>query len=148
MILRYQKKHTEAMPPERVHGDPHSDAGWDLRCPSAFVIPARETVAVDIGIAIELPSDETDFIWEGQIRPRSSLRKKGVVASLGTIDSGYRGEIGCILHNLTDHPVEFCKHDKICQLVIVRLPKIDTWEEVQELNITSRNEKRYGSSGR
>jgi dUTP pyrophosphatase len=148
MILHFKRCHPNAKAPERAHGKPHSDSGFDLFSPVEVVIPPRGTLSIDVGIAIELPRDSDDWIYEAVIRPRSSLRKKGILSSVGTIDSGFRGEIGCILHSFSDEPYFIHVGDKICQLVIQKLPVIYNWLEVQELSSSERGVGRYGSTGR
>lgn len=145
--VRFKLIRPTAFPPERAHDSPYSDAGYDLRSCTRVVLQPGETAAVDVGIAIELPRDTWFHVWEAQLRSRSSLRKQGIIASFGTIDSGFRGEIGCILHNLTESKFTIYPGDKICQLVINKLPKI-RWELVEELNTTSRGHGRYGSTGK
>ena len=64
----------------------------------------------------------------------------------GTIDSGYRGEIGVLLHNLSDS-MRFIEHgDRIAQLVIcpVAAPLI---YECNVLDETERGEGGFGSTG-
>lgn len=138
---------------EQAHSYPHSDAGYDMRSPESLVLEPGCSMSVNTGICLELPKDTPrwwfgrHYIWEAQIRPRSSMRKLGIIASLGTIDSGFRGEIGCILHNHSDVNYQIHRGDKICQLVITRMPKIKL-VDVKKLGSTARGEGRYGSTGR
>lgn len=145
--IPYKKLHAAASTPVRAHGGPHSDAGFDLCACKDYCLLPGETVAIETGIAIQLPRDDQDWVWEAQVRPRSSMRKKGVVASLGTIDAGYRGEIGCILHNLSREPYFIQVRDKVCQLVVSKKPAV-VFVETTELDETERGDKRYGSSGK
>ena len=65
-------------------------AGWDLYALEETVVPKGSTVLISTGWAAAIPEG-----WEGQIRCRSSLGKKGMIMpnGLGTIDSDYRGEL-------------------------------------------------------
>ena len=65
-------------------------AGWDLYAVEETVVPKGSTVLISTGWATAIPEG-----WEGQIRCRSSLGKKGMIMlnGLGTIDSDYRGEL-------------------------------------------------------
>jgi dUTP pyrophosphatase len=88
-------------------------------------------------------------LYEAQVRPRSGLALKNGITVLntpGTIDSGYRGEIGVILINLGNEEFNVAKGDKIAQLVIapVTQPEIAEAFEVDE---TDRGEGGFGSTG-
>jgi len=88
--------------------------------------------------------------YEIQIRPRSGLAAKNNISVLntpGTIDSDYRGEIKIILFN--HGSVEFIinNKDRIAQMVLMPVHKIDL-EEVENLPDTSRGEGGFGSTGK
>ena len=70
-------------------GSAHAD-GWDLYSIEKTVVKKQESVMIRTGLAVAIPNG-----WEGQIRCRSSLGKKGMIMpnGLGTIDSDYRGEL-------------------------------------------------------
>src|SRR5437879_8142965 len=73
------------------------DAGLDLFAVERLVIEPGRSALVPTGIAIELPSGT-----EAQVRPRSGLALKHSITVLntpGTVDEGYRGEVGVILIN-------------------------------------------------
>ena len=100
-------------------------SGFDLRArleePLVLVPGSRSLVPT--GIALELPPGH-----EGQVRPRSGLALKHGLTLLntpGTIDSDYRGEIGVILINLGQEPVTIRRGDRIAQLVVHRLPRVE-----------------------
>jgi dUTP pyrophosphatase len=88
-------------------------------------------------------------MYEAQVRPRSGLAlKKGVTVlnTPGTIDSGYRGEVGVILINLGEEDFEIKKGDKIAQIVIAPV----TVAEIVETDViddTDRGEGGFGSTG-
>lgn len=99
---------------------------------------------VPTGIAIALPKG-----YEGQVRPRSGLALKYGVTILnapGTIDSDYRGEIGVILINLDSEPFQIQRGDRIAQLVIAPISRIQ-WKAVSTLEETKRGEGGFGSTG-
>jgi len=60
-------------------------SGMDLYSGVDLIIPPGETKVIPLGFAIEIPPS-----MEGQIRPRSSLSKLGVLTHFGTVDSDYR----------------------------------------------------------
>jgi dUTP pyrophosphatase len=73
------------------------DAGLDLFADVSTSLEPGESKLVGTGISIELPPGT-----EAQVRPRSGLALKHGISVLntpGTIDHGYRGEIGVILIN-------------------------------------------------
>lgn len=71
------------------------DAGFDLVAAEDTIIGPGETKVIPTGLAFELPPG-----YEMQIRPRSGMsRKTKLRVVLGTIDSGYRGEVGVIVDN-------------------------------------------------
>src|SRR5690349_21144937 len=105
-----------AVVPAYAHGSAE-DAGVDLAyCgENRVVLAPGERRLMGTGIAIELPSG-----YEGQVRPRSGLAlKKGltVLNAPGTIDPGYRGEVGVILINLSSTAQMIEPGERIAQLI-------------------------------
>lgn len=71
------------------------DAGFDLVAAEDTVIWPGETKVVPTGLAFEIPPG-----YELQVRPRSGMtRNTKLRVALGTVDSGYRGEIGVLVDN-------------------------------------------------
>ncbi|MCY4616395.1 MAG: dUTP diphosphatase [Chloroflexi bacterium] len=99
-------------------------------------------VRVPTGIAIAAPPDV-----DVQIRPRSGLALRGVLATFGTIDADYRGEIFVTLYCLPD-PGRYVVEDgdRIAQLVVARLAPVDL-EVTDTLDETARGEGGHGSTG-
>ncbi len=120
-------------------------SGMDLVCVDETVLlRPLERALVSTGIAIELPEG-----YEAQIRPRSGLAIKQGITVLnapGTIDRDYRGEIKVILINLSDKEVVIQKGDRIAQMVISPVAKVDI-VEVEELSATKRQDGGFGSTG-
>ncbi|MDD4816602.1 MAG: dUTP diphosphatase [Victivallaceae bacterium] len=128
--------------PAKAHND---DAAYDLRSRTDMELPVGRSVLVPTGVHIELPPD-----FEAQIRPRSGLALKHnltLTNSPGTIDAGYRGEIGVIVLNLGDKPFPVRRGDRIAQMVICRLPEVELIA-AEELNETGRGAGGFGSTGR
>ncbi len=121
-------------------------AGMDLRADLkvSVTIGPLERALVPTGLYIELPAG-----YEAQIRPRSGLAAKRGLTMLnapGTIDSDYRGEIKCIVVNLSNEPQTIEPGERIAQMVIARYEQIQ-WDAVERLSETTRGEAGFGSTG-
>jgi len=121
------------------------DAGADLATRVDVTLSPGERALVPTGISIALPQG-----YVALVHPRSGLAiKSGIslVNSPGTIDSGYRGEISCILINHDLHEtVTFKKGDRIAQLVIQKV-EIAEFIERQKLPDSQRGLDGFGSTG-
>ena len=117
------------------------DACCDCYAAEDLTIAQGQIAKVKLGFCLELPPG-----YEAQIRPRSGLSSKGVIAILGTIDSNYRGEVCAIIHNNSSDDFKIKFGDRICQMKIERVDPI-VFEQVKELSETNRNDKGFGSSG-
>ena len=92
--LKVKKTHPDAILPRYSH--PY-DAGMDLFSCEDYILKSNEWKLTGTGLKVEIPKG-----YEMQIRPRSGLALKHGISVLntpGTIDSGYRGEVGVILIN-------------------------------------------------
>ena len=141
MTLRFRKVHPDAVLPSYAHP---SDAGMDVRSVEDVTIPPGGRALVHTGLVMLLPP-----MHEAQVRPRSGLALKSGITVLntpGTIDSGYRGEVGVILVNLGDAGFAVKKGDKIAQIVVapVTQPQIVETADVDE---TDRGAGGFGSTG-
>ncbi|TFF38310.1 dUTP diphosphatase [Mucilaginibacter psychrotolerans] len=143
MNIKVINKSANALPAyETLHA-----AGMDLRADleESITLKPLERRLIPTGLYIELPIG-----YEAQIRPRSGLAYKhgiGIVNSPGTIDADYRGEIKVLLVNLSDTPFEINTGDRIAQMVVARHEQVQ-WQEVGELNETSRGAGGYGHTGK
>ncbi|MGL5712617.1 MAG: dUTP diphosphatase [Paraclostridium sp.] len=139
--LKIKKLNEEAIIPNFAH---KGDAGMDLYSIEEVIIPKGETRLIKTGISLELPK-----MTEAQVRPRSGLALKHsitVLNSPGTIDEGYRGEVGVILINHGKEDFIVTKHMKIAQMVVKPIYEINI-EEVKDLSDTDRGEGGFGSTG-
>ena len=71
-----------------------------------------------------------------------------VVASFGTVDNGYRGEIGVTLFNHSPNDFEVKSGDKIAQLVLAKVRNALTFEIAEIDTETARGTCGFGSTGR
>ena len=120
------------------------DAGMDVRSVVDLMIAPGERALVRTGFVLMLPPNA-----EAQVRPRSGLALKHGVTVLntpGTIDSGYRGEVGVILINLGAEPFKVEKGMKIAQLVIAPVTQAEI-VDVSEIDSTDRGAGGFGSTG-
>jgi dUTP pyrophosphatase len=141
MQLNVKKLTPEATLPSYAR---EGDAGLDLFAAAQVVIPPGKSALVPTGIAIELPSGT-----EAQVRPRSGLALKHSLTVLntpGTVDEGYRGEVGVILinHGASAFTVE--RGMKIAQMVVSSRIQVAV-VEVAELSDTQRGAGGFGSTG-
>jgi dUTP pyrophosphatase len=120
------------------------DAGLDLTACEAFTLNPGERAVVPTGIAVEIPEG-----YAGFVQPRSGLAARhgiGLVNSPGLIDSGYRGEIKVVMVN-TDvrEPFAIEPGMRIAQLVVMPVPAVRL-VEADELAVSERGRRGFGSS--
>ena len=122
-------------------------SGMDL---NAFIdnpikILPNTSALIPTGLSVAIPED-----LEIQIRPRSGLAAKSNISVLnapGTIDSDYRGELKVILFNHGNKDFTVQNNDRIAQMILTPILKID-FEEVDELPNTIRGAGGFGSTGK
>lgn len=103
-----------------------------------------ERMLVPTGLFLEIPLG-----YEGQVRARSGLAVKhgiGLVNSIGTIDSDYRGEVKVPLINFGQEDFTINDGDRIAQLVIAKYEQMEI-SVVEELTDTERGEGGFGHTG-
>jgi dUTP pyrophosphatase len=134
-----------ARPPEVAH--PSEDLGYDVFALQEVELWARQSVRVRTGIAVEARHPETGAALGLLVRDRSSMAARGVATTGGVIDAGYRGEIQILLTNLTDEAIHLNAGEKIAQMIPVPV-LTGVVSVVEELAVSARAEKGFGSSGR
>ena len=140
MFIYVKKLVGSAMIPARAN---KTDAGYDLWSVESYTLKPLERKLFKTGIAIEIPSG-----YYGRVAPRSGLAfKNGLDVMAGVIDSGFRGEVGVILINLSNEEVYLTHGDRIAQLIIETCHQ-PTMIWVEDLNDSSRAEKGFGSTGK
>jgi dUTP pyrophosphatase len=121
------------------------DSGVDVRAAEDYMIYPQETLLVKTGIKVAIPEG-----YELQVRPRSGISLNTplrMANSVGTVDAGYRGEIGVIITNTSTfdnglHDLStkgnmqgvymINKGNRVAQLVLQAVPQIH-WTEVQSV---------------
>ena len=122
-------------------------SGMDIRAylEKEIIVKPLERLLIPTGLFIELPLG-----YEAQIRPRSGLAIKQGITCLnthGTIDADYRGEIKVILINLSNENQIIHNGDRIAQMVIQKIEKID-WILTSNISETDRGEGGFGHTGK
>lgn len=122
-------------------------AGLDLKAnlEQPVVLQPLGRALIPTGLFIALPAG-----YEAQVRPRSGLALKHgitVLNSPGTVDADYRGELKCLLINLSDEPFTIEPGERIAQMVVARHEQVE-WEQVEELDDTQRGAGGFGSTGK
>ncbi len=126
------------------------DSGFDLR---AFIdepvtLKPLERKLIPTGLKFEL-SPNTEL----QVRPRSGMALKHGISVLntpGTVDEGYRGDVGIIAVNLSNEDYTIQPGERIAQAVIMNVigHRLSNLEKVENLTETERGDTGYGSSGK
>ena len=140
MKLKFKKLNPEAAIPSFAHA---GDSGMDVSACETVVVKARSFALIKTGIAAIIPPG-----YEIQVRPRSGLQcKHGIVGAWGTVDEGYRGDIGVALYNHTDEDYVVSKGARIAQLVLAPVvrPEIEETDDLGEA--TERGSSGFGSTG-
>lgn len=143
MEVRIINRSSHPLPQYETSGS----AGMDLRAnlDEPVTLNPLERALIPTGLFIELPGG-----YEAQIRPRSGLAAKRGLTMLnspGTIDSDYRGEIKCIVVNLSNEPQTIEPGERIAQMVIARYEQIN-WIATESLNDSDRGAGGFGSTGK
>jgi dUTP pyrophosphatase len=141
MTVKFKKTHPQATIPSYAHP---GDAGMDVCSCAMLTLQPGARALVPTGLIMELPKGT-----EAQMRPRSGLALKYGISlpnAPGTIDEGYRGELGIILINLGTEPFEILPGMRIAQMVIAPVLHVVV-EEVTDVTDTARGVGGFGSTG-
>lgn len=161
ILIPIEYCHKNAKMPAYAH---LTDAGMDVFATEDITILPGETKLIPLGIKVALPIG-----YELQVRPRSgrSLNTKLRIANApGTIDAGYRDEVGVIAENtdqfiksaeLNDDgtlgapifgsPINIAAGEKIAQLVLSEVPKAVFYEVQSVGEIGEDRQGGFGSTG-
>jgi len=117
-------------------------AAYDLYAACDGIIPAGTNRAVNTGVKIKLPKGTY-----AKIEMRSGLALKNCLfAMAGVIDSDYTGEWKVIIYNAGKNDFEYKKNMRIAQFIVLKHENIK-FTEVENLDLTNRGEKGFGSTG-
>ena len=119
------------------------DAGMDVRSAIDITLAPGETKIIPTGLKVAIPIG-----YEIQVRPRSGMSFKTpirVANAPGTIDAGYRDEVGIILTNTSaTESFAIAKDDRVAQFVLQKVPMME-FEIVDD--VSSIGENRGGGFG-
>jgi dUTP pyrophosphatase len=125
------------------------DSGFDLRASlkESVTLKPLERKLIPTGLKFELPPNT-----ELQVRPRSGMALKHGISVLntpGTVDEGYRGDVGVIAVNLSNEDYTIEPGERIAQGVIMNVigQNISTLTKTNTLTDTERGEGGFGSTG-
>lgn len=139
MKLKFKRLTGTAKIPCYAH---EGDSGMDVCADTSKSIPPGGFCLFPTGLAADIPHG-----YELQVRPRSGLQcKHGVVGAWGTIDEGYKGNIGVALYNFSNEIFKVEVGDRIAQLVLAPVVRADI-EEVEDVGISDRGNDGFGSTG-
>ncbi|NLP43879.1 MAG: dUTP diphosphatase [Peptococcaceae bacterium] len=109
-----------------------------------LIIKPGERAKIPTGIAMEIPDNLVGLVFA-----RSGLAsKKGLTLSngVGVIDSDYRGEIMVLVINQGHEDVIIHDGERIAQIIFLDVLKA-SFKEVENLDVTLRGDKGFGSTG-
>lgn len=127
--------------PAAVYSD---DAGYDLFVSRRTRIASDQTIDVPHAISVELPVG----VWALLLGRSSTLHKRGLIVAPAVIDTGYRGHLYAVCHNVSRYSVIVEEGERIAQVIL--LPNLTSQYEPQmaaELTPSNRGAKGFGSSG-
>ena len=142
-VVYFQLVHPNAKVPTYAHD---TDAGADVYAPEDVVIaPGARGQLVDTGFKMALLPG-----WMMDVRPRSGLSYKTtmrIANTPGTIDAGYRDNVGILIDNLSDEAIVVHAGDRIAQFLLHPVYRYRD-EVVEDINSIDGNRGGgFGSTG-
>lgn len=139
-IFEWCKTREDAVSPskERV-----SDSGYDLTIIDVVKKFNSKTTLYTTGIKVKPP-----FGWYLDVVPRSSIIKTGYMLAnnVGIIDRAYTGEIMIALMKVDESALDLELPCRIAQMIPRRIAHL-RFEEVNDIERTTRNDGGFGSTG-
>ncbi|MHA6556188.1 dUTP diphosphatase [Corynebacterium pyruviciproducens] len=106
--------------PTRAH---KHDAGFDLPAAAEITINPHEMRIIDTGISVQIPHGSVGMLF---VRSSIGIKRRCSLANgTGIIDAGYEGNLLVAMVNWGNEPVTFERGERIAQLVIVPLTRIN-----------------------
>ena len=131
----------------------YSDAGFDLFCPEELNLANDNNIhKIDLRIKCAAYDSDTGEPMSYYLYPRSSISKTQIrlANSVGVIDSGYRGNIMCMVDRLGEYAFTIERHARYFQICSPSLGKIRAIlvNTLEDLGETSRGSGGFGSTGK
>lgn len=143
VIVAVEFCHENAKEPTYSNPD---DAGCDVYAVEECDIAPGATTIIRTGLKVAVPAG-----WMLSVRPRSGMSAKTgirVANAPGTIDTGYRDEVGIILHNTSNDTYTVKAGDRIAQFVIEPAPMIKFKKVESVADIGENRGGGFGHSGK
>lgn len=86
--------------------------GIDLSIPDQIILDPGKSRNILLNERIKLPANMC-----AELKVRSTYSRKGMFLSSGLWDSGFEGNLGCTLYNMSNDPILIPKDERICQVV-------------------------------
>jgi dUTP pyrophosphatase len=142
ITIRLKRLDARAIVPRYAHSDDWGDLAADLFTIETAELQPQQVRQFRTGIALEPPDG-----YGALVHDRSGLAVHGITTLAGVIDPAYRGEILVVLANVGTERVLISAGDRIAQLRVVQRIEAE-FSIVDELSVTTRHDKGFGSTGR
>jgi dUTP pyrophosphatase len=147
--ISFKKLNDNARLPTKAHA---GDAAFDLYSDTDQTLDPGETKLISTGLQLanfqsSITAPDSIFM---KIEGRSGLACKGIFPVGGIVDSSYRGEIKCIMHNSSKVTHTFKQGERVAQAIfyqIVNQPSQITIQETDTIVETQRGSGGFGSTG-
>ena len=123
-----------------TRGSPGS-ACYDLRASKNTDLPPHQTTKVPLKLKVQIPPQHFMLLLS-----RSGLSLRNVDCRAGVIDSDFRSELQCLLHNSNDEIFRVNRGSRVCQAIILPVQDVH-WHEVPELDQPGTSHGGFGSTG-
>jgi len=148
-MLVCKKLNDNAILPTVAH--PGEDLAFDLYASEDIRLHPGEATIVHTGITARYFDEQNELTYQPRygllFRDRSSMASKGITVSGGVIDSGYDGEFMVVLTNHTKFIYKINTGEKIVQMIPLASYTAGEIKWVEELPLSNRGDKGFGSSG-
>ena len=155
IVLKYREKNADIQKKIELYKSGENlymDAGFDLFTPHSVNIDSQShSNRIDHGVKCAMTLNEIPTAF--YLYPRSSTGSKTPLRlsnSVGIIDSGYRGNIIALFDNCSDSNYNISSSNRLVQIcgpnIMYPISPVLV-SRVEELGVTSRGNKGFGSTG-
>ena len=93
--------------------------GYNLWLSCDITLQHGAITKVDTGVRVIIPSG-----YAGVIHAKSGLAMEGIITITGIIDADFHGEIGLMMHNITETDYKVLKENPLAQLVVYKVDRL------------------------